>query len=58
MFDKEKVQPVRIQCCVRPEDKEEILAAAAEEGLTLSDYIRKAIKFYYESTHSPANTAH
>lgn len=52
MFDKEKSKPVKLQLYVLPEDKAEIVAAATEAGLTMSEYIRQAIKFYYESTHS------
>lgn len=52
MFNKEKTKPVKLQLYVLPEDKAEIMAAATEAGLTMSEYIRQAIKFYYESTHS------
>lgn len=51
MFTREKAQSIRIQVVVRPEDKDEIQAAAAAENLTMSEYIRQAIKFYYEATH-------
>lgn len=51
MFTREKAQSVRIQVVVRPEDRDEIQAAAAAENLTMSEYIRQAIKFYYEATH-------
>lgn len=50
MFTREKAQSIRIQVVVRPEDKDEIQAAAAAENLTMSEYIRQAIKFYYEAT--------
>lgn len=50
MFTREKAQSVRIQVVVRPEDRDEIQAAAAAENLTMSEYIRQAIKFYYEAT--------
>lgn len=56
MFDKEKSKPVKLQLYVLPEDKAEIVAAATEAGLTMSEYIRQAIKFYYESTHSPKSS--
>lgn len=51
MFTREKPQSVRIQVVVHPEDRDEIQAAAAAENLTMSEYIRQAIKFYYEATH-------
>lgn len=51
MFTREKAQSVRIQVVVRPEDRDEIQVAAAAENLTMSEYIRQAIKFYYEATH-------
>lgn len=56
MFDKEKSKPVKLQLYVLPEDKAEIVAAATEAGLTMSEYIRQAIKSYYESTHSPKSS--
>ena len=45
MFTREKAQSVRIQVVVRPEDRDEIQTAAAAENLTMSEYIRQAIKF-------------
>ena len=55
MFNNEKQKPVRIQVMVQPNDKEEIAAAANEAGVTISEYIRKAIKFYYESRLDKSN---
>lgn len=51
MFDKQKENQVRIQLMVLESDKEAIQAAAREAGVTMSEYIRTAIKFYYESNH-------
>lgn len=55
MFNNEKQKPVRIQVMVQPNDKEEIAAAADEAGMTISEYIRRAIKFYYESRLNQSN---
>lgn len=45
-----ELRAASLQVVVRPEDRDEIQAAAAE-NLTMSEYIRQAIKFYYEATY-------
>ena len=52
MFDKSNEKQVKVQLMMLESDKEEVLKAAAEAGMTMSKYIRAAIKFYYEATHN------
>ena len=51
MFDKSNEKQVKVQLMMLESDKEEVQKAAAEADMTMSKYIRAAIKFYYEATH-------
>ena len=52
MFDKSNEKQVKVRLMMSERDKEEVQKAAAEAGMTMSKYIRAAIKFYYEATHN------
>ena len=52
MFTNEKEKSTKIQIVLLESDKEDLQKAAAEAGMTMSKYIRAAIKFYYEATHN------
>lgn len=48
MLDKTVVKTVRIQFNVTEQDKEFIYTAAKKEKLTISEFIRRSIKFYID----------
>lgn len=49
MLDKTQVKTIRIQFNVTEQDKEFIYAAAKESKMTVSEFIRQAIKYYVEN---------